>query len=165
MLIPLMRERLFTALEGTPKVLDALFGSLEPTSTTWDFRPDPDRFTLREVVAHLADYDEIFQNRIRQTRDEDSPTFAPSNPGQLAIDSNYAASDVAQSLARLRDHREAFVKYLRGLSVDDWQRSGTVSVAGDTGLVTAEELAAFVLVHDGYHTRQIAEWLALADRS
>ena len=54
MLPSLARIYLISALEGTPDVLNGFLAPLGPEDQRWDFRPDPERFTLREVVAHLA---------------------------------------------------------------------------------------------------------------
>jgi len=63
MLLPIMRERLFTALADTVDVLDGLLGTTQPRDPLWDFRLDPNRFTLREVSAHLVDYEAVWAER------------------------------------------------------------------------------------------------------
>lgn len=59
LLLPLMRDRLMSALTGTQDVLDTMLGSLGTQDARWDTRPDPARFTLREIIAHLANYESI----------------------------------------------------------------------------------------------------------
>ena len=158
MLTPLMWDRLLVALAGTPDVLDGLFGSLEADDPLWDRRPDPDRFTLREIMAHLADYDAVWLERLAQTRDEDKPALRPADKDQMALDHDYAHSDPARNRALLRERRIALVELLSGLRDEDWQRAGHLSPSGE--LVTLEAQAAFVIIHDGYHTAQVAQWLA-----
>jgi uncharacterized damage-inducible protein DinB len=156
MLLPLMRQRIVTALGGTIDVLSAFLGTFSSDDPIWDKRPDPDRFTLREIVAHFADYELIWTERLSRTRDEDTPVLQPRDPGKLAIDNNYAASDPIANLARIRDRRHAIVALLRDLPETSWQRTARW---GDSGVLTLEEQAAFIVVHDGYHTSQIAQWL------
>ena len=156
MLLPLMHDRIRSALAGTPDVLDALLGPLAPDDSLWDLRPDPERFTLREIASHLADYEAIWLERLSRTRAEASPALIPVDPAGLAVQNDYAHTDPAESLARFRERREALAAFLSDLSVDDWRRPG--QMAGQP--LTLEEQAAFVCVHDGYHTGQAAQWLA-----
>ena len=158
MLLPMMRGRIQTAQAGLLDILGALLTNVDTADAIWDKRPDAERFTLREVVAHLADYELIWNERISRARDEDNPQLTPSNPTQLAIDNNYAAIDPAVSLRAIRDRRPVLVGILHDLPDADWQRSARW---GDAGPLTIEEMAAFIVVHDGYHTSQIAQWLRI----
>lgn len=157
MLTAIMRDRLRVALAGTPDVLDGLLGSLTADDPVWDRRPDPERFTLREIVAHLADYESVWLERLAQTRDEDQPALRPADKDQLALDHDYAHSDLARSRALLRGRRMALVELLSGLADADWQRIGHLPTPN--GPLTLETQAAFVIIHDGYHTAQVAQWL------
>lgn len=156
MLLPLMRQRTKTALAGTLDVLGALLGDVTAADPVWDKRHDPDRFTLRELVAHLADYELIWNERITRTRDEDNPLLTPHDAGKLAVDNNYAAIDPAVSLKAIHDRRTALVAILQGIPDEQWQRTAQW---GTAGTLTLEEQAAFIVIHDGYHTSQIAQWL------
>jgi hypothetical protein len=49
---------LFTALESTPFLFTQSLRDL--TSHEADLRPDPQRFSIREIMAHLAHWEEIF---------------------------------------------------------------------------------------------------------
>ena len=157
MLIPFMRGRVITALASAPDVLDALLGSIGLADPMWDNRPDPDRFTLREIVAHLADYEVIWPVRIAQTRDIAGPIIRMVDPGQLALDNDYASSDPLLHRKLFRERRTAFAGVLRSLQDDDWLK---VAQMGNLGPLTLEEQAAFIAVHDGYHMGQVAQWLS-----
>lgn len=160
MLLPMMRERLLTALAGTVDVLEGLLGPVGSDSALWDLRPDPDRFTLREVLAHLADYEAVWLERIRRTCEEDRPDLAHADRDRLALDNDYAHSDVSLSCAVFRQRRASLIEYLGSLAPEDWQRVG--HWAGPSGgPLTLEEQATFVVIHDGYHAQQVAWWVAL----
>ena len=149
-----------TALAGTTDVLDGLLGLVGPHGAPCDWRPDADRFTLREVLAHLVDYEAVWMERIRRTREEDRPELMSVDRERLAVDSDYAHSDTAVSRTAFRQRRAALVEYLKGLSPEDWQRVGYW--AGPSGgPLTLEEQAGFVGIHDGYHLQQAAQWVAL----
>ena len=156
MLIPIMRQRIKTDVAGTIDTLDVLLAGIDAADPIWDKRPDPERFTLREILAHLADYEDLWLTRLQRTQAEDNPLFVPANPGQMAIDNNYAAISPFDSLARIRQNRPRIVAYLHDTPDDLWQRPGRW---GDMGTVTFEEQASVIVIHDSYHTSQIAQWL------
>src|SRR5437879_4197786 len=54
------RKYVLAGLTGSPDVLEALLKDVGPNDPAWDKRPDPERFTIREVLAHLADWEGIF---------------------------------------------------------------------------------------------------------
>lgn len=150
------REYLLYALEGTPDVLDGFLQDLAPDDPLWDARPDPQRFTLREIVAHLADWEPINLGRMHRIRTESEPTLPDIDEGQLVIENDYAHSVPHVSLKRFRDGRVTLVALLRSLEEADWQkRAHRVTI----GPITLEAQAVLVAGHDGYHTRQVAQWL------
>ena len=60
------REHVLTGLSATPRVLGLLSGPLHPESPVWELSL-PGRFTLRETMAHLADWEDVFLKRARAT--------------------------------------------------------------------------------------------------
>ncbi len=152
---------LLCALEGTPDVLDGFLKDRPSDDPIWDFRPDPERFTLREIVAHLADWDPIFLMRMRRTRDETEPQLEDIDEGRIAIEHDYAHSDPQAQLARFRDGRVTLVAYLRTLQEADWQRLAHRELLGP---ITLEAQAVLAAGHDGYHTQQVAQWLRAGRR-
>ena len=160
MLPPTALYYLLAGLEGTPDVLETLLYDLKPDDARWDARPDPERFTLREIVAHLADWNPIFLNRIEQIRDEDKPFLADIDEGAIAVQNDYAHSAPHASLARFRADRATMLTTLRALPTDAWERVGHRDTIG---FLTLENMATFILAHDSYHTRQTAQWLRTED--
>jgi uncharacterized damage-inducible protein DinB len=159
MLPPGPRKYLLAAIAGTPDVMEALLNSRPGSDPIWDRRPDPARFTLREVVAHLADWEEIFLDRMTRTREQDQPSLQGYDEGQVAIDHDYAHSDPHANLARFRAGRAAMVTVLRSISDTEWERIGRHT---EIGPISLEAQAILVAGHDGYHTSQVAQWLATA---
>jgi hypothetical protein len=159
MLPPGPRKYLLATIAGAPDVLEALLKPVPTTDATWDLRPDPERFTLREIVAHLADWEEVFLDRMTRTRDQERPTLQGYDEGQFAIDRDYAHSDPHANLARFRAGRAALAAFLRSLKESDWERIG---VHTEIGPISLETHAVLIAGHDGYHTSQAAQWLAAA---
>jgi len=155
-----MRKRLVQALSGTPMVAAGLTAALTGDDPLWDRHPDPVRFSLREVMAHLADWDGIYLERLIQMRDRPGGTLALYDETQLAVTHGYSRADPRQSLQKLARSRSEMVKLLIGLSDSQWEHTGEHPTQG---LWTVDMHASYILMHDGYHTRQIAEWLRLPE--
>jgi len=160
MLPPFVREYALTALAGAPDVLERLLAGVAPADPVWDRRPDPARFTLREVVGHLADWNGVFLGRIARTRDEDRPGLTFRTPEDVARESGSFGAAPADSLARFRAGRAEMALILRALEPPQWERVGTLpghpQVTGD---ISIEAWIMQIVGHDGYHLRQVAEWL------
>ena len=137
-------------LESAPAVLARLLADVTDHAT-WDQRPDPDRFTLREMVAHLADWEGVFLGRLTQTRDEENATLRGLDEGQVAIENDYAHADPQECLTRYSAGREKIVAFLRRLSPEQWGRVGTHT---EVGPISLEAQAVLIAAHDGYHRQQ-----------
>ena len=153
--LPGPRSYLLNALASTPELLEPLLRDLSADEA--DFRPDAQRFTVREVVAHLADWDAIFLDRLRRTRDEDEPFLRDRDEGQMALGNNYARADVSEQLRIFRANRAQMCDFARDVADNDWQR---VCRHERAGKLTLEALATLVALHDVYHLQQIVQWRA-----
>lgn len=142
-------------LESAPDVLGKMLETVTNPSV-YDRRPDPERFTLREVLAHLADWDAVFLGRLKQTRDDENPTLVGIDEGQVAIDNDYAHADPAASLTRYKANRAALVSFLQALSPAQWERIGNHT---ELGPITLSAQAILIGAHDGYHREQVVSWL------
>lgn len=151
-----VRNYLLNGIESTPLTLRALLGGLSADSPLWDARPDPARFTLREMLAHVADWDPVFLGRLERMRDEDNPLLPDIDEGALCQERRYGAQDPLHNLDRLTTSRPGLVQAFRALSDDQWERPGHKSNLGD---ITVFQLAVTVLGHDSYHLRQAAEFV------
>jgi hypothetical protein len=148
-----IRTYLLHGLRASPQVIAHLLS--EATPADYDRRPDPERFTIREVVAHLADWEGVWLERAGRIVREDNPTLPSYDEGQWAIDHNYAALDVADQLEKFRAGRASLADFLAGLTAEQWERTA----AREFGRMTLFEQTAMVLGHDGYHFKQICDWL------
>src|SRR4051812_48444194 len=131
MLPDYIRGLLTTALEGTPAVIQRMLAGLAPEDAMWDFRPDPTRFTLREIVAHLADWEIAVSERLTRTRDEERPFLPNWDEEQKAVEGDYEHSDSGASLRALRVRREHTVALLRALPNEAWLRVAEREFAGE----------------------------------
>ena len=152
---PYARRYLLHGLNASPIAAEALLAGL--TDAQADRRPDPERFTIREALCHLADWEFVWLERIQRIINEDNPLLPGYDEGQMAIDRNYAGQNLAEQLARFREGRAALAALLQGLSPEQWERAG---LRDEIGPVTINDLATLVLGDDGYHLRQFVEFSA-----
>ena len=150
------RDLVLFGLEATPDTLK-LFLEKYSDSVEWDDRPDPERFTAREHLAHLSDWEEVFQRRFEQTLANGVEDLFNPDPWTLKETNSYSRSDRTQSVARFADLRKTSIKTLDALSERDWQELATHSSHGP---MTLEIQAVHMLAHDGYHIRQLFTLLA-----
>lgn len=161
MLPPFVREYTLNALAGAPDVLERLLAGVALTDPIWDRRPDPARFTLREVVGHLADWNGVFLSRITLTCDEEEPRFPARSPEDVARESGSFQCAPADSLARFRAGRAEMVPILRALEPEQWERVGfIVGHPVASGAVSIEAWIVQIVGHDAYHMRQVIAWMA-----
>jgi len=153
LLMPYARNYVLAGLDGTPDVLEALVSALPESK--WDNRPDPERFTLREMVAHLADWEPIWLERARRIVEENHPTLPSYDEGQLAIDHDYAHQSLPANLVRFREGRAANIAFLSSVVEEVWERTATREGLGE---LTLAGQTAMILGHDGYHTHQAVLW-------
>jgi hypothetical protein len=159
MLSPGARTYILNGLEMTPIVATTLLKDFGTGAAIWDIRLAPERFTLRESLAHLADWDGVWTDRVRRILELEDPIFPDIDEGQIAIDRHYESSDPQESLRRFQADRANLVALLRAQPEEAWARMGT---RGGFTPMTLEEFLGLILGHDSYHLRQVAETVNLA---
>ena len=151
------REHVLIGLSATPRVLALLSGPLNPESPVWELSL-PGRFTLRETMAHLADWDEVFMRRAKATLRREASVPDPDS-GKLAIEKQYARLDPHDSIRRFARARWDLVRFFKDLNDEQW---GKVTTHPRHGAMSLEVQAVHALGHDGYHLDAITSMLALA---
>jgi uncharacterized damage-inducible protein DinB len=149
-----VRRYLLQGLAATPIVLERLLR--EATPADYDRRPDPERFTLREALCHLAEWESLWLERVRRTCTEACPLLPNADPDAAAEAGDYGNADPTEQRRRFREGRAALLAYLESRAPAEWDRTCEHS---EWGRMTLSDLVALILGHDGYHLRQTAEWL------
>ncbi|HSI72481.1 MAG TPA: DinB family protein [Fimbriimonas sp.] len=150
------KDYLLKALSAQPVIAGSLLGYVRHDSPVWDRRPDPSRFTLREVLAHLADWEPIWLDRCQRFVDEDHPFLPSVDETDLVAVNDYATSNPSDSLRAYVEGRNNLVHYLKGIPDEAWDRTADRQFVGE---LTLHQQVAMALSHDGYHMKQIIEWL------
>jgi hypothetical protein len=150
-----MNPYLKKPIDFAPLVAERLIGLIPEDQI--DVALSPGRFTVREVVAHWADWEPILRGRIEQVRDEPGSTTVSYDEDQMAIDHDYASQDLATSLATWKAERAKTAVVVRALTDEDMSKQ---YVNADRGPETLADLAHMIVGHDMYHIEQLSEYLA-----
>jgi hypothetical protein len=123
----------------------------------WDEALHVDRFTPREVVAHLADWEPIMRERIQTAIATPGATILAYDEGKMAVDHGYRALAPHEQAELYRAERAITAKFLRSVTPDQWRNT---LHHPERGLQSVEDLANLVLGHDLYHIEQLSEYLS-----
>lgn len=115
-----------------------------------------DRFTPREVVAHLADWEPIMRERIRTGAESPGSTIVAYDEGQMAIDNKYSETDIEEQGRIFGEERAKTVAYVGTLTPE--QLRNTV-MHPQRGVLTTEDWVGMLLGHDMYHVEQLTTYL------
>lgn len=114
------------------------------------------RFSPREVIAHVADFEPIFLERCKVAISTPGAVVPLRDESQMAIDNRYAESDVQERLKAFQSARAATVDFLRNLTSDEHKRDFTHPLHGR---ITLADMAGMVSGHDHYHLEQLSAFL------
>ena len=117
-------------------------------------RPAPGKWSVREIVAHLADCELVFAFRLRQTLAEDHPVVQPFNQEQWAA--RYGNHDFDAAMSMFHATRDWNLLLIDGLAGGERLRQVTHPERGTMTLWTIVETMAG---HDLNHLGQIERLL------
>jgi hypothetical protein len=143
------------AVVATAKGVTAALRTLlaDVPTALWRRHPEPQAWSLVEVVAHLRDVErEVNQVRIRTFLQEKEPFIKADDTDVWASERRYIDEDGAAALGEFLSARMETLSMLAALADDDWQRSGRHAIFGP---LTLQEQLGFMAEHDRVHLRQI----------
>ncbi len=137
-------------IASTPAVLRVLLG---PLSSEVVLAPNPEGWSLKDIVAHLHDAESIaFSERIQRMLLEDGPLVHSIDPPARLIAGGYAERGLAELLDDLDRRRAEHVQWLRSLTPQQLQRVGEHDRVGE---ISVGDVAHQWAAHDMAHLRQI----------
>lgn len=139
----------------TPAILAELIRGVPQVKLTRS--PAPGKWSVVEIVAHLAEDELTSSWRYRQMLEQDGVALAGFDQDLWAKLGNYSAWSAEEALEMFRLLREANLRMLRVLSPQQWQRSG---IHAERGKITVRDLARHMAGHDRNHLDQIRKILS-----
>ena len=129
-------------------VLTGVFGEEE------DFALAPGKWSIRQIVAHLADAELVGAHRYRQVLAEENPTLIAFDQDAWTRNLDYARRKPKQSLETFRRIRAENYELLKDLPAAAYDRTGNHS---ENGPMTLRRLLEGYAGHAESHARQLQE--------
>ncbi len=147
-------DDILEALIGAPPVLARLVRGLSDE----DLRAghDADNWSIKEVLVHLRDAEQVALERFTRMAREDHPYLPAYDQEAYARDRRYQDADAHAALNEFRDLRHRTVELFRGLKEADLDRTGRHE---ETGRITLRGHVEHIIAHDLNHLGQIARAL------
>ncbi len=139
-------ERFRRGPELIAVMLTGVFGEEE------DFLPRPGKWSIRQIIAHVADSEMVGAHRFRQMIAEENPTLIAYDQEAWAKNLDYARRKPKQSLESFRRMRAENYELLKDLPEATFARVGNHSERGSITLRGQLELLA---QHAESHARQM----------
>jgi hypothetical protein len=117
-----------------------------------DFKPAPEKWSLRQIVAHVADSEIVAADRFRRLIAEDNPTLMAYDQNAWANNLDYTRRKTSESVETFRRLRAENYELLKGLAPEAFERAGTHS---ERGPITLRNHLETMAAHADSHARQI----------
>jgi uncharacterized damage-inducible protein DinB len=133
-------ERLATAVAGVPE-------------TALKRKPAPDKWSIHEIVGHLADAEILFSYRIRQVLADKDPQFSYMDQDAWARSLGYTEAAIPELIAQFGVNRFHNLRLLRRIGEDDLKKSGFHPQRNQH--ITLAEIVEYWVGHGPNHFAQI----------
>ena len=115
-------------------------------------RPQPAKWSIAEIIAHLADAEVVASWRMRSVIGENGVTIQPFDQDAWASAFNYRGRDAKRSLEVFRTLRENNLSMLKEIPKETWDNYG---MHLERGKETIAHLARMFAGHDTNHVLQV----------
>jgi hypothetical protein len=158
------RQRMFVLVDGkdpvklqaaAPARLAKLLKGVSPAKARK--RPAPAKWSIAEIVVHMADTEVVFGYLIRGIVGEPGTRIDGFDQDAWLAALHYEKRDMKKSFAEYRAFREANVALLKSLTPEQWKICG---MHKERGPETMETVAKMSAGHDLNHFQQIERILA-----
>ena len=120
-------------------------------------RPAPDKWSVAEILAHLADVEIVVGWRVRSILGAPGSTIQAFDQDAWVRAGHYAKRNPVGSIAQLRAAREANIVLYKSLTAEQWKQYGMHS---ERGQESVELIVRMLAGHDVNHLKQIERILA-----
>jgi len=141
-----------SVLEQSPIIFEKIL--LDVPASTMAWKPAADRWSISEVLAHLADVEEVFRGRANRMVTEEMPQLESYDQNAAYAAGKYSKGTGRENLRKFCHERDRTLSLLRYLPEGAVTRAGQHS---ELGRITLSELLHEWAFHDLGHIKQIAE--------
>jgi uncharacterized damage-inducible protein DinB len=114
--------------------------------------PAPGKWSIAEIIAHLADAELVIGYRLRLILASKNPEIQAFDQDAWAATFNYGRSDTKTSLETFRVLRESNLRLLTSVKRSLWQNYGQHQ---ERGKETVEHIVKLIAGHDLNHLAQV----------
>jgi hypothetical protein len=152
-------QRILENLEGqeplkvqaaTAKKIEKLLKRVPPAKLRK--RPAPDKWSITEIVTHLADTEMVGGYRMRMILATPGTPIAAFDQDVWVTSGHYDKRNARKSLEHFRALREANLALLKTLTPEQWKHHG---IHAERGQESIEHMVRMFAGHDINHTKQI----------
>jgi hypothetical protein len=134
--VPELLERLRRGAEMVAVSITGAAGS------ELDYVPEPGKWSIRQIVAHLADAEMVAGTRLRRIIAEDNPRIEAFDQNAWATNLDYTRRKTSQALETFRRIRGENYELLKDLPPQAFEREGLHSERGPMSLKLLLQLIA-----------------------
>ena len=146
--IPALLER----FRRGPEVLSAVLTGVSDIEE--DFVTAPGKWSIRQIVAHVADAEMVGAHRLRQVIAEDNPTLIAYDQDAWTKNLDYARRRPQQSFDTFQRIRAENYELLKTVPAAGWNRTGNHT---ENGPMTLLRLLEGYTDHAESHAKQLQE--------
>ena len=143
----------------TARKLDQLIKGV--SAATLGRRPAPDKWSVSEILAHLADSEIVVGFRLRQILATPGTPIVAVDQDSWVRSGHYEKRAPGKSVEQFRVVREANLALLKSLTPQEWKHYGMHS---ERGKETIEQTLRMYAGHDLNHVQQIERILSAKER-
>jgi hypothetical protein len=135
---------------STAARLKKSISGVTPSQLKW--KPEPTKWSIAEIIAHLADAEIVASWRLRSVIGENGVTIQPFNQDAWASAFKYNSRDTKRSLELFRILRENNLAMLKQIPREAWDNYGMHLERGKESIA---HLARMFAGHDTNHVLQV----------
>jgi hypothetical protein len=138
-------------LEQTPIIIEKIL--LDVPDSTLGWKPAMDRWSVSEVLAHMADLEQVWRERIRRIAQENTPALDSYDQNVAYAEGKYAGlgREHLRKFCHERDRSLSLLRYLPEAAL------GRAGKHAEIGTITVSDQLNVWAFHDLGHIKQIAE--------
>jgi uncharacterized damage-inducible protein DinB len=144
-------ELLLKSAEASPQQVAMAVSGLSPKEL--GYKPSPGKWSILEILAHLADVEIVFAYRLRGLLVDKTPAIRPFDQEEWANHLGYAETSAPEMVAQYALLRRSNLRLFRRLSTEDWLK-GAIHPEFNRNF-TVGDLLERMVDHSASHLKQI----------
>lgn len=145
-----LRQSLAEAEKGPQRLAAAVSGL---SAAVLAYKPAPDKWSIQQILGHLADVEIVYSYRIRQIIADKKPVIAPIDQDDWAAHLGYLEAAPRELIAQYGLNRHHNLRLLRRLKPEDLARSAYHPEMNAN--LKLEDMVERLATHDANHIAQI----------